>query len=243
MKIARLKIVLTITIAAITTVFFNGSSFFAWRTTSTSSSLTRINEASRVAHAKELLGRDYGGSSAQILEGQKSLHKTLQAKVRNSLPPKWKAQAQSITETVITESAKYHLDPVFVLAVIKTESKFNPLAKGRFGEIGLMQIKPSTAEWIAHKNKITWKGKKTLENPSANIRIALAYMDYLRTKFHRKALKYVSAYNMGPSNVQRLLSKNLKPAEYNARVMKNYHDIYAIITGTEKTKRALVAAN
>ncbi|MGZ3772022.1 MAG: lytic transglycosylase domain-containing protein, partial [Bdellovibrio sp.] len=212
--------------------------FLSWKKP-TRLTVESVHEASRIAHAKELLGSEYLGSDAQGFEGKASLSSMIHRNVLSSLAPKWKGHASAITRTVIRESEKYKLDPVFVLAVIKTESKFNPEALGRFGEIGLMQIKPNTAEWIAKKFNLPWKDKNTLKDPCANIRISLAYMNFLRTTFNKKALKYVSAYNMGPANVRRLLSKNVKPAEYTSRIMKNYTEIYALMS--EKKEAVAVA--
>lgn len=239
MKTKHLKIGLAIAAATLTSALYNNFDFFHWPALNVPVMET-VNEASRIEHAKELLGGGYKGSDAQKLEGRTALNEMIYQKVQNSLAPKWKAHARSIARTVIAESGKYKMDPVFVLAVIKTESKFNPAAIGRFGEIGLMQIKPDTAEWIARKFGIAWQGKKTLENPSSNIKIGLAYMNYLRTEFNGKALKYVSAYNMGPRNVRRLLAKNVKPAEYSSRVMKNYGELYAKISDSSNT---IIAAN
>lgn len=239
MKTKHLKIGLAIAAATLTSALYMNFDFFNWNSLNVST-IEVVNEASRISHAKELLGGNYKGSDAQKLEGRRALNEMIHSKVQNSLAPKWKAQSRTIARAVITESSKYKMDPVFVLAVIKTESKFNPLALGRFGEIGLMQIKPDTAEWIAKKYRIPWNGKKTLENPSSNIRIGLAYMNYLRTEFNGKALRYVSAYNMGPRNVRRLLAKNLKPAEYNSRVMKNYGELYAKISDSNNL---IVASN
>lgn len=202
-----------------------------------------VNEESRISHAKELLGRKYQGSYAQKLEGQLALTAAIGNNIRTQLPERFKSQAENIARTVIVESAKYELDPVFVLAVIATESQFNPLVRGTSGEIGLMQVKPDTAEWIAKKYKITWKGNRTLEDPSANIRIGLAYMDYLRTKFGGSASRYVSAYNMGPTNVRRLIAKNVKPAEYATRVMTNYGRIYSSMASLEAVATTRVALN
>lgn len=240
MKTRRLKIGLTVVSAIFTSVLFNNFNFAFKNASKAAPSFGLVNEASRVSHAKELLGFEYKGSNAQRLEGTGSLNKMIHSKVQTSLAPRWKAQANSITQTVITESTKYQLDPIFVLAIIKTESRFNPMALGRHGEVGLMQLKPDTAEWIARKYGLPWNGKKTLENPSSNIRIGLAYMNYLRAKFNGKALKYVSAYNMGPRNVRRLLAQNVKPAEYKSRVMKNYSDIYAKISDNSNT---MIASN
>lgn len=238
MKTKNLNTGIAIITATLSLVLFNNFAFVSWNLQD--QALENVHEASRVSHAKELLGKSYRGSMAHRLEGKKSLNQMIQVKVKNSLAPKFKAQSGTIARTVIAESKKYKLDPVFVLAVIKTESKFNPLAVGSAGEIGLMQIKPDTAEWIAKKFNLPWHGKKTLENPSANIRIGLAYMNYLRSSFKGRAVTYVSAYNMGPKNVRRLLSKNVTPAEYNNRVMKNYGELYSKISAPTAV---LVAAN
>lgn len=226
MKTKHLKSTLAVITATLTLVLFNNFDFLNWHKP-VSPSFEGVSEAARVNHAKELLGRGYFGSDAQRIEGRKSLNYVIYSKVQSHLAPQWKTRARGISNTVISESAKYNLDPVFVLAVIKTESKFNPLTVGRHGEIGLMQIKPDTAEWISRKFNLPWKGPQTLRNPEANIKIGLAYMNYLRSQFNGKAQKYVSAYNMGPRNVRRLLAQNVRPAEYNSRVMKNYTQFYS----------------
>lgn len=244
MKQTRLNIGFAIAAATLTTTFLNVSSLNRWEKPkhSVQTALELVNEASRISHAKELLGTEFIGSDAQKMSGN-TLHENIQQTLQAALPPKFKLQAHNIAKTIISESTKYGMDPIFVLAIIKTESKFNPMVIGRHGEIGLMQIKPTTAQWISTKFNLPWKGKKTLENPSSNIKIGLAYTNYLRNKFDRKALRYVSAYNMGPTNLRRLLSNNQKPAEYNQRVMKNYAEIYARITESKKSAGTLVAAN
>jgi soluble lytic murein transglycosylase len=226
MKTKHLNSILAVVTASLAMVLFNNFAFISWSGRSMSI-IEQVNEASRIDHAKELLGSSYSGSDAQKVEGEDTLNQIILEKVQMGLDPRWKNQAHAIASTIITEAAKYKVDPIFVLALIKTESKFNPLALGSFGEIGLMQVKPNTAEWIAKKNGIPWSGKKTLQNPLANIRIGMAYMNYLRGKFEKTPIKYVSAYNMGPLNVRRLLAKNQKPVEYNGRVMKNYEAFYS----------------
>lgn len=49
----------------------------------------------------------------------------------------------------ITRAAQRHgLSPFLVKAVVWRESRFNPYARGRKGEVGLMQVMPATvAEW------------------------------------------------------------------------------------------------
>src|SRR5215212_3470896 len=49
---------------------------------------------------------------------------------------------------IAVAAARYRIDPLLVKAVIWRESNFNPNAKGRAGEIGLMQIREDAAlEW------------------------------------------------------------------------------------------------
>ena len=54
-------------------------------------------------------------------------------------------------EQVIKYSEEYKLQPFLVLSVIKTESNFNLNAISNKGAVGLMQILPSTASFIAEK--------------------------------------------------------------------------------------------
>ena len=46
-------------------------------------------------------------------------------------------------------SKEYNLNPLFVLSIIKAESKFNPDAHSHKGAYGLMQITEDTGKWIA----------------------------------------------------------------------------------------------
>lgn len=244
MNSKNLKLVIAVCVSLSASLFLRGTGVLSKKFQHQQFSTSPVHEASRVSHAKELLGKAYEDSDAQKIEGQDELNNIIHKKIRKSLPADWKKQSRQIAETVISESAKYSMDPIFVLAVIKTESKFNPTIVGRHGEIGLMQIKPSTAAWIAKKYKIQWDIQSNLQNPSANIQIGMAYIDYLRNKFKRKSIKYVAAYNMGPSNVQRLLAANIKPDQYNSKVMKNYRDFYSVMTaGVSKPVFSLVAQN
>jgi soluble lytic murein transglycosylase len=188
--------------------------------------VAEIDEIIRSSHARELLGKGYFDSLVIKAEGLSALHMAIYTEVHNSLPKKFKKRSLQVASAIIEESEKNGLDPVFVLAVIKTESSFNPLAKGSIGEIGLMQLRPCTAEWIAAKGKIPFRGKRTLENPVENVRIGTFYFKYLRNKFGGEAFKYLAAYNMGAANVRRMIAEDKKPREYSMRVMKNYRLTY-----------------
>lgn len=161
------------------------------------------------------------------------LHETVYAKIEKSLPKKFKSQARKISREVIAQSEKFHMDPLFLLAVIQTESSFNPESVGPVGEMGLMQLRVKTGKWIAEKYSLSFKGESDLKNPIKNIRLGAAYLDYLRTKFDKSAVSYISAYNMGPSNVRRLAQEQVVPQIYSSKVIKHYVSIHDLLKQRE----------
>jgi soluble lytic murein transglycosylase len=201
-----------------------------------------LDAEARTQHAKELLGNSYDGSTAQKFENPIFLGEAMQTYIFKSLPSKYKDSALEIAVVLAEESERYQIDPVFLIAIIKTESSFNPNARGSAGEIGLMQIKPDTAEWIAEKYGIPWNGSKTLEDPMNNLRIGAAFFDWLRNRFDGKAQMYTAAYNMGAAMVIRLTAEGERPTIYPTRVMANYRKAYDLMSKSTASK-SLVAGN
>ncbi len=189
-----------------------------------------VNEEVRLAHAKELLGKSFDRRHSRYIAGIQDISQLIWLKLKNSLPKEFKKSSKSIAKVLIEESMKRNLDPVFVMAVIETESSFNPKARGSFGEIGLMQIKPDTAAWIAGKFNLRFAGPTDLESPTRNIRLGVAYMAFLRDSFNGSAFKYLAAYNMGPGRLRRMVAAKIRPKEYAVRVMGNYQDLYSEIS-------------
>jgi len=179
-------------------------------------------------HSKELLGYKFNKTykPKSIVSVRKNVEKILQRR----LPSKYKSQASLIQKTIVHNALKHEMDPIFILAVISGESSFNPEARGPVGEIGLMQIRPSTAKWISEEIlKKPWKGDKSLLNPYENIRLGIAYFDWLRTKFNNNSSHYVAAYNLGPSQLKKALKRRVRPKDYPIHIMKRYTDFYALL--------------
>ena len=111
------------------------------------------------------------------------------------------------------ESAQqaHQLDPLLVLAIIEQESDFNPHARGPHGSIGLMQVKPFVARDIAKRHGIPWTGPRTLLDPAANVSIGACYLGEMFEMYEDPALA-ISAYNLGPYRVQRMVSRGQDPA-------------------------------
>jgi soluble lytic murein transglycosylase len=94
----------------------------------------------------------------------------------------------------------YDLDPALLAAVIYQESKFRADAKSSSGAIGLMQLRPQTAEGIAIRTGGTHFRVADLYNPEINVRYGSWYLRHLLDKYgdEKDAL---AAYNAGQHNV------------------------------------------
>jgi soluble lytic murein transglycosylase len=93
----------------------------------------------------------------------------------------------------------YSLDLYLVAAVIRSESRFDPHALSHAGAIGLMQIIPSTGEWIAAQIGEEGFTVEDLSDPGINIRFGSWYLRYLLDRFGDMNV-VLAAYNAGPSN-------------------------------------------
>ncbi len=135
------------------------------------------------------------------------------------------AEERELATLIYFESAKYGYDPEFILAIIQTESAFNPEAVSNVGAYGLMQLMPSTALEIAREVRIPYEGKSTLGRPDVNVRMGTYYLFKMMLQFKDVRLALV-AYNCGPGFVEEMTKRGMKlPEEYVDRVMGNYEKI------------------
>jgi len=84
-----------------------------------------------------------------------------------------------------------------IVAISKVESNHDPAALGAAGEIGLMQVKPVTAQWILHK----WgfSPVSNLYDPFTNLLTGLLYLNQLAISYGNWD-QAIHAYNVGPGN-------------------------------------------
>lgn len=134
-------------------------------------------------------------------------------------------EERELASLIYFESAKYGYEPEFILAIIQTESAFNPEAVSNVGAYGLMQLMPATASEIAHEVKIPYEGKITLSKPDVNVRMGTYYLFKMMLMFKDVRLALV-AYNCGPGFVQEMQKRGIKlPDDYVDKVMGNYEKI------------------
>lgn len=92
------------------------------------------------------------------------------------------------------------LSPSLVYAVMKAESGFDEKATSRAGAIGLMQLMPSTAEFLCRRNHLEFAVGRLYEG-EYNVRLGCLYLKYLLERFPAEETA-LAAYNAGEGTVQ-----------------------------------------
>ena len=110
-----------------------------------------------------------------------------------------KQEAFQISTVAYEESEKYEIDFHFTLGIITAESHFNVKAKSYCGAVGLMQLMPKTAKYIAEKYDIDYKNLYDIES---NIQIGVAYLYHLKNKFGSYELT-AAGYNGGSGGAKK----------------------------------------
>ncbi len=133
------------------------------------------------------------------------------------------SEEKALAGYIIAESVAYKIDPLLVLAMIKTESEYYNWSRSDRGALGLMQIMPSTGAELAGQLRFRWDGEATLFNPYMNVKMGMHYYSSLLDIYLGDAHLSLTAYNAGPSSVNaRLLAGKGVPNGFARRVMANY---------------------
>lgn len=113
-------------------------------------------------------------------------------------------------EYVTKYASEYNVPEYIIFAVIEAESDFKPYASSSAGALGLMQILPSTFEYLTSSEHLGENlSCDELYDAEVNIRYGTYYLQYLFRKFHNWDT-VIAAYNAGEGNV----SKWLENEEY-----------------------------
>ena len=90
------------------------------------------------------------------------------------------------------------IDPLLMLSLIRLESLFNTFATAAAGEKGLMQVIPSTAQYIAEQLQWSDYQHADLFRPYAGIAFGAYYLEEQLERFDRNSVVALAAYNAGP---------------------------------------------
>ena len=100
-------------------------------------------------------------------------------------------------EYVLPEAKHYKIDPLFVYAIMREESTFDPKAKSWVGAMGLMQLMPATAA-EQNRNPRYRYDPLDLTDPKQNINIGIGHLSWLFK--NENASNYIivaASYNAG----------------------------------------------
>jgi len=103
------------------------------------------------------------------------------------------------SDIVLQASLTHGIEPALIYAVILSESGFDRYAVSHAGAVGLMQIMPSTAEFIARQRGIEFN-KEMLFDPATNIDFGTYYLARMYKRFGNMR-EAIAAYNAGEGNV------------------------------------------
>ena len=113
---------------------------------------------------------------------------------------------QKYSEYVTKYAQLYNVPEDVIYATIKVESSFDPEAISIAGARGLMQMLPSTFEWLTTDEHLGENlTPNLLYDPEVNIRYGTYYLKYLYTKFNYNWDTACAAYNGGEGNVSKWL--------------------------------------
>jgi membrane-bound lytic murein transglycosylase C len=135
------------------------------------------------------------------------------------LPPsRTTDKAKEYLPLVRSYARRHQVEPALILAIMHSESSFNPMARSHIPAFGLMQIVPGSAgKDVAQElyGEIRVFSPSYLYNPENNIQAGAVYLNILNSRYLRqienpesRMYAVISAYNTGAGNVARTFTGN-----------------------------------
>lgn len=156
------------------------------------------------------------------------------------IPKHTRKRARQYLPTVRQFANRFKLDPALVLAVIHTESSFNPKARSPAPAYGLMQLVPSTGGMAAYRHihdEERLLKPAYLYQPRNNIELGSGYLnllilDYFSSISDSVSREYcgIAAYNTGPGNLARALVDEIDISRAVSVVNRMTHrEVYSLL--------------
>jgi len=131
-------------------------------------------------------------------------------------------EKDELANVILSECDKYDYDPLFLMALIITESSFKRGQVSEAGAQGLMQIRPFVGQSLADKAGVDWDANKTLLRPEINIQLGSLHLFEMILKF-KDVHKAIISYNLGETALRSRIKLNEPlPSSYLNKVMGNY---------------------
>ncbi len=99
------------------------------------------------------------------------------------------------------------LDPAWVYGLIRQESRFVTSAKSGVGAGGLMQLMPTTAQWVANRLKIPYHAGMVNEI-GTNVQLGTYYINHVFQQLGNQPVLATAGYNAGPNRAKQWQDPN-----------------------------------
>lgn len=155
------------------------------------------------------------------LGSSESSYEKIEKGVKKVLQKHFGTKASNMASLIIDKSIYLRLDPLWVVAIVWTESSFNPKAISPKGARGLMQVMPRTAVEILEK--ISSGDLPHWLDAEGSMRLGSYYLKKLLLKFNKNHKLATMAYNLGPYGLMRRIRETGVPKMiYWERISKRY---------------------
>ena len=105
-------------------------------------------------------------------------------------------------ELVLAKAREVGVDPAYVFALIRQESRFITDVRSHVGASGLMQLMPSTARWTAKRIGVPFK-PEMITDRELNLLLGTTYLRLVLDDFGGSQALAAAAYNAGPGRPRR----------------------------------------
>ena len=163
--------------------------------------------------ASQRLAALAGPSRAEIVAEREGRVNTAIAAVADSYPAPYR-------QAIVSAAKARKLDPRFILALMKQESVFKPLAKSPAGARGLLQLTMDAAQKYGPGAGLNSLRESQLYEPDTSIMLGAEYIEHLTKLFPQMLEPVAASYNGGEDNVARWLarSKQKDPGVFTSEV-------------------------
>jgi soluble lytic murein transglycosylase len=133
-------------------------------------------------------------------------------------------------ELVVAACRRWGFDPLLAWAIMKQESAFQPGCYSTAGARGLIQMIPSTSEYVALQNG--WEGYSPdmLYRPEVSLEYGISYLSGVASDLRHLHVT-LAGYNGGPHNAMRWGAGEVSPQLFFSRITfnetKRYTEIVA----------------
>ncbi len=154
-------------------------------------------------HAAAELGRRYGALDRMIASSERS--RTLVDLAQRYPMP--------YPQEMAATAAPLAIDPAWVYGLIRQESRFIEDVRSNVGAIGLMQLMPSTARFVAQRIGYENFRADRVADVKVNLRLGIEYLKLVLDDQDGHPLLASAAYNAGPARVRKWRAALARPLD------------------------------